>query len=441
MAKEKITSENIELRSESVQEILGRPPKWIIRWGISIIFIVVAGLVIGSYFFKYPDVINATITVTTENLPAGVMAKTTGRIDTLFVQEKQEVKQGDLLALIENPANLADVMTVKNYELGITNYNKLPHSLSAFCFLPSANLNLGELQPAYRQFVKAQQDYQYFIKTDYHHKKIKVIEKQIQTQNLILQKSKIQLALSSQQLDAAYQVFTIDSNLYEKKVLSNAEYQHSKNMYLQQRQSYENAKLGIDNQNMSILQLEQNIFDMEQQRSEQLNNLEVALTGAYEQLQTQIKTWEQTYLFAAPISGVATFTKYWQRNQNINAGEVLVTVVPKEQAHITGKILLPPQGAGKVKVGQPVNVKFDNFPYMEFGMVRGQIKNISLVPVTVENNQKAYMLEVEFPEKLKTNYGKELTFSQEMTGSAEIITEDLRLLDKFLNPIKAVIKK
>jgi len=51
------------------------------------------------------------------------------------------------------------------------------------------------------------------------------------------------------------------------------------------------------------------------------------------------------------------------------------------------------------------------------------------------------MLEVDFPEKLLTNYGKELVFSQEMTGSAEIITEDLRLLDKFLNPIKAVIRK
>jgi len=78
---------------------------------------------------------------------------------------------------------------------------------------------------------------------------------------------------------------------------------------------------------------------------------------------------------------------------------------------------------------------------MEFGMVRVQIKNISLVPVSVENNQKAYMLKVVFPDKLKTNYGKALTFSQEMTGSTEIITDDLRLLDKFLNPIRAVIKK
>ncbi|MCL1849977.1 MAG: HlyD family secretion protein [Bacteroidetes bacterium] len=125
----------------------------------------------------------------------------------------------------------------------------------------------------------------------------------------------------------------------------------------------------------------------------------------------------------------------------MNAGEVLVTVVPTEETKIVGKILLPPQGAGKVKEGQFVNVKFDSYPHLEFGMVRVQIKNISLVPVAVENNQKAYMLEVEFPNALVTNYGKTLVLSQDMTGTAEIITEDLRLLDKFINPIRAVIKK
>ena len=59
----------------------------------------------------------------------------------------------------------------------------------------------------------------------------------------------------------------------------------------------------------------------------------------------------------------------------------------------------------------------------------------------IDNGAKTYILEVEFPEILTTNYGKTLTFSQEMTGTAEIITEDLRLIDKFINPIKAVIKK
>jgi len=339
-------------------------------------------------------------------------------------------------------------MGIKNYELRITNYDSslefASSCLRAFdssCPNTHYNLKLGDLQPAYQTFSKSYEDYQFFLKTDYHNKKIKVIKKQIHTQNLILQKSKNQLELAKKQLEAAYQIFIIDSNLYEKKVLSNAEYQHAKNTYLQHLQSYENAKLSIDQQNMSILQSEQTVFNLEQQRNEQLNQLEIAVTGAFEQLQTQLKTWEQKYLFVSPIDGIVTFTKYWQKNQNVNAGETLVTIVPNEQTKIIGKILLLPQGAGKVKEGQSVNVKFDNYPHMEFGMVRVIIKNISLVPVTVGENQKAYMLEVEFPASLVTNYGKELTFSQEMTGSAEIITEDLRLLDKFLNPIRSIIRK
>ena len=94
------------------------------------------------------------------------------------------------------------------------------------------------------------------------------------------------------------------------------------------------------------------------------------------------------------------------------------------------------QGAGKVKVGQKVNIKFVNYPYMEYGIVRGIIKTISLIPI--ESN---YTVEVEFPQGLKTNYNKTLVFTQEMQGSAEIITEDIRLIERFLNPLKAVWKK
>lgn len=427
--------DNIELRSEEVQEILGRPPKWIIRWGITVLFIIVIGLFVGSYFFKYPDILEATITVTTENLPAGVTSKSSGRIDTIFISEKEYVKQDDVLAMIENPAKLNDVLLLKNnlqfYNISENIYEKsMPLSLQ-----------LGEVQQSYLSFLKAHEDFQYFLSANYHRKKIKGIEKQIATQRAIMRKTQKQLELTSRQLSSARQLFAMDSSLFTKKMLSVSDFENARNAYLQHLQSYESALLSIDNQQMTILQSEQSIFDLEQDFVEQKNNLQLALSTAYDQLLTQIKTWEQTYLLTSPCDGIATFTKYWQRNQNINAGEVLVTIVPQEATQIIGKILLPPLGAGKVKEGQMVNVKFDNFPYMEFGMLRVPIRTISLVPVSMDDGQKVYMLEVVFPEKLITNYGKELTFSQEMQGTAEIITEDLRLLDKFLNPIKAVIKK
>jgi multidrug resistance efflux pump len=420
------TPNDIELRSEEVQEILGKPPKWLIRYGIMLIFIIIAGLFIGSYFFKYPDILQATITVTTENLPAGVTAKTSGRLDTVFVSEKQEVIAGEMLACIENPARLSDVMALRE-ALAV----EKAHS--------SASLSLGDLHPSYLSFQKALQDYLYFVEADYHNKKIAVIEKQMATSKAMLQKAYRQLSLNREQLKSAHKLFEIDSSLFQKKVLTQVEYENARAAYLQNRQSFESAQMGIDNQRMAILQAEQNIFDLRQQRVEQENTLRLALTTAKEQLQVQIKTWEQNYLLIAPCSGVATFTKYWQQNQNVSAGEVVVTVVPKEKTKIIGKILLPPQGAGKVKEGQTVNVKFDNFPYMEYGMIKVTISHISLVPIDLPDAKKAYVLEVVFPDKLCTTYGKELSFSQEMTGTAEIVTEDLRLLDKFINPIKAVM--
>ena len=95
---------------------------------------------------------------------------------------------------------------------------------------------------------------------------------------------------------------------------------------------------------------------------------------------------------------------------------------------------------GKVRVGQRVNVKLNDFPYNEYGMLRVKIKNISLVPV-VENNQSSYVLEVEFPDPLTTTYKKTISFRQQISGQAEIITDDTRLLEKLLNPIRAIFDK
>ncbi|MDR0728683.1 MAG: HlyD family secretion protein [Prevotellaceae bacterium] len=426
---------DVELRSEEVQEILGRPPRWIIRWGIAAIFIVIGGLFVGSYFFKYPEIISAPVVVTTENLPVNLVAKTTGRIDTLLVGEKQNVHKDQLLAVVENPASATDVFVLMNL---LDNFQPANDSLSKGNW--PANLQLGMVQNNYSSFLKACEDYRYFLQTDYHRRKIKVMEKQIIVQQNMLMQSREQLSIMREQLKIADKLFEVDSTLSAQRLIAPVEYEKARSTQLQSRRDYENAKTNIETQKMSILQLEQAVFDLEQQRTEQLAQLKVALINAYDQLQAQLKTWEQTCLLRSPIDGTVTFTKYWQNNQNIVSGETILTVVPADATHITGKIYLPPQGAGKVKTGQTVNIKFDNFPYMEYGMVKVTVKNIALVPI-LQNDVRHYVLEVDFPEQLITNYGKTLAFSQEMQGTAEIITEDLRLLDRFLNPIRALIKK
>ena len=56
--------------SEEAQQILGRIPSWIIRWGVTVIFAVFALILIGCCIIKYPERVTATVTITTGNSPA-----------------------------------------------------------------------------------------------------------------------------------------------------------------------------------------------------------------------------------------------------------------------------------------------------------------------------------------------------------------------------------
>lgn len=416
-------NDNINLRSDEVQEILGRPPHRIVRSGIMVILLVVVLLLLGCWFIKYPDVLKASISVSSENLPADVVARTSGRIDTLLVSEQQQVSQGDLLAMLENTASLDDVLLLKDF----------PDSNFG-----SEQLRLGELQDVYAAYHKAKADYDYFVMADYHHKKIASTRQQISVQRGLLKSNRRQLVLSEAQCNAARKLFQMDSLLYAQQAISMSDYQTAHNSFMSQVQALETARMSIDNQQLTILQLEQSIFDLEQQYNDTKQQLSLSLSMAFDQLVSQINNWEQTYLLKAPCNGKVTFTKYWQKNQNVSAGEVVLTVVPDSSSLIVGKIELPPQGAGKVCVGQCVNIKFDNYPYMEYGMVRDTIRNIALVPVETQEGSM-YVLEVSFPERLVSTYGKELPFSQSMTGTAEIITSDHRLIEQFLNPIKSIL--
>jgi len=87
---------------------------------------------------------------------------------------------------------------------------------------------------------------------------------------------------------------------------------------------------------------------------------------------------------------------------------------------------------GKIKIGQTANIKLENFPDNEFGTLKGEVKHISLLP----NKDGLYLIDVSLPEKLITSYNKEIPFKQEMRGMVEIITEDLRLIERFFYQFK-----
>ena len=432
MAKTKKHTNRLELHSEPVRDILGRPPGWLVRSGIGIITAAVVVILIGCRFIKYPEILQATITINAHNLPAQVKARSSGRIDTVFVKDGMIVGEGSPLALIESAADYHDVALLKNRLAAMKR-----DSVGRF----DQNLRLGSIQESYLGYAQAANDFRFFMEKDYTSVLIASKKEQAMVMERNLQNQQERLHISAEQLAIVHDRFRADSTLYAEKAIAKITYQESKKAYMQQQMAHQSLLGEADNLRLSILQTKQAITELEQSRSEQDHNHRTQLGMARDQIEVQITQWEKNFLLVSPTSGVVAITKYWQKNQNITAGETMMTVVPDGASSYFGKLSLSQRGAGKVKEGQKVNIKLDDYPYMEFGFIQVSLSGISLLPYNDAALGNVYVLEVQLPDSLVTQYGTHIPYRPEMTGTAEIITDDMSVLERLMNPIKAVVKR
>jgi HlyD family secretion protein len=429
---EKDTS--IELRSESVQEILGKMPSWIVRVGSGLVFLVVLVLVIGSWFFSYPEIIESKLVLTTENPPAELIARANGKIVELKVEDKQKVIRGELLAIIENPANFEDMFLLTE-ELKKAN-PLLADEKKIDLVSSNKSYRLGEVQAQFNRYLKACTDYNRFIELQYHKmKKASLVQKR-SNYRMYFNRQYKQRDILEQQLLIVGEEFNRDSLLFIRGVISKANYQKSEKNYLQQSYAFHGSRSTLSSTQIQINEVDQSIIDLDLDEENKRKELLDQILHAYDNLTVQIDIWEQNYLLKSPIAGTVSFNRFWSANQNVKQGDRVFTVLPSDSTRIIARVELGMTRSGKVKLGQRVNIKLNNYPYMEFGMLEGRIRSISEVP-----DGDNYSLDVELSNGLITNYGIELKFAQEIEGVAEIITEDQRLLQRIFNPLKALLKE
>ncbi|HEY0740631.1 MAG TPA: HlyD family secretion protein [Chryseosolibacter sp.] len=160
--------------------------------------------------------------------------------------------------------------------------------------------------------------------------------------------------------------------------------------------------------------------------------LEQNFENAKRELLARISKWKETYLFVAPINGTVGYLDFFETNTYIEQGKPLFAVIP-----VTNKVIaqakIPITGSGKIKKGQEVNIRLENYPFEQFGMLTGKIVHISEFPV-----EKNYLAEIALPSDLVTTYHKRLPFKQQLQGETEIITEELRLLERLLYQFNAL---
>lgn len=423
-----------ETRSEEVQDLLGRVPSWITRNGILLVIFILIVLIAGSWFFKYPDIITATVVVTSDNPPVHLLARVDGKLTSVRIRDKEKVEQGELLAMLESSLNYDDLTDLKEQLILLAPFvNEFkPNQVISF----QRNYLLGDIQPQFADFSRKYRDYLQFIDRNYYPGKIKSQQKQLTLSKSGYKSQLTKKKVLEEELQIIRKKYQRDSVLNKKGVMASEELERSKRELLQKQLQYAEVLSALSSTALSMEQAGQMVAEAKNLSGLQVTALQLAFKEAYEVLLGAIDVWELNYLIKSPVSGEVNFSEFWSSNQNVSKGETVFTVVPEGTNVLTGKVQLKMSGAGKVKVGQKVNLKFANYPYLEYGLIKGEVSRISGVPTN-----DYYALEVDLPDRLISTYGKKFEFQQELQGTAEIITEDQRLLNRILNPVRAIFSE
>ena len=418
------------IRSEEVQDILTKTPNWMLIWGNAIILALLALFFIFSWFIKYPDVITTEATVTSQQPPQKEYAQISGRIDTLLVKDKETVGAGEILAMIENTAKLKDVLFLKSILDTITLNNKNLY----FPVDQLPVLQLGSISSAYTIFETDYIEYALNKNLNPSSNRINVSYLSEQELQLRLENLNTQKEIDLKKFELSKNEFKRNQDLYNKGVISLNEFERKKLEFLEKEKSIKNIDITVSQIKQSLNEAYRNTKDSKITQEMENTRLFKNVVQSHTKLQEAIKSWELKYLLKSNISGTVSFINFWNTNQHITSGDLVFTIIPNTNTEFIAKIKAPIQNSGKIKNGQKVNIKLLNFPETEFGMLPARIVSMSAVP----NEEGFYMINAALNSNLVTSYEIEIPFKQEMQGTAEIITEDLRLLERFFYQLKGI---
>lgn len=418
----------LQERSDYARDVLGRVPGWLLRWGSSLIVVVVALLFTGAWVIKYPDVIPAPITLTTESPPLRVVARSSGELNIMIddAEHPVQVNAGEVVAIIDHPAEWARLASVRNWlDKFYTSHDKKQFGAQHLQAMRQDFSQFGEMQPVLNRFLQQYETYFYTLQSRAGERRMTALLEEQKKRQKLLEQQRVQLKTLKQSLTLAQASLSRLEHLAEKKLVSPSQLDEQQTLYLQVVNQEEQQRALIAETEVSNAQLEKEYLNVQINQEERVEAERVALMGFYSEVISEIQRWEDRYVLRAPISGQVSWSEYWSSHQHVRAGDDVFTVVPGDAQSIVGRLALPMLNSGKAGVGQAVYIKLHGYPYREYGILSGTIAHIASAP-----KGQHYDIWVELPKGLTTSFGKPLPFIQEMQGQAEIVTEDLRLLQR-----------
>ncbi|MGJ5632420.1 HlyD family efflux transporter periplasmic adaptor subunit [Nostoc sp. CALU 1950] len=184
---------------------------------------------------------------------------------------------------------------------------------------------------------------------------------------------------------------------------------------------------------LAVLRNQEQLKDLQTQ----ISNLqsEIAQTGSQV---TSLQLQMQQRVVRSPIDGTIFELPIEKPGSVVEPGQMIAQIAPNNTPLIL-KAQMPSQQSGFLKVGMPVKIKFDAYPFQDYGVVQGRVSWISpnsKVQTTNQGNIETYELEISLDQPYIQNANRRIPLTAGQTATAEVIIRQRRVMDFILDPFK-----
>jgi HlyD family secretion protein len=396
-------------------EIIGKPPNSITRYGISFIFAFIFILMFFAWKIDYSDAITARIEINSKTPTINVASENSGIISQVFIPSDTQIQAGIDVLLMRSDSDLQAMQQLKHY-LSMDDLTNRDVKIVIKGSLGALRGDYQLLANNLYQFHKVKQTLSFKLKIE-----------QLQNDNISLAQ---QLSDLKNQGKLYLQKNSINQQKYNRSLELSNKNIISKNDLGQSQSGLIDVQISSGQVELEISRIEANIYNNNKQiQLYSLENHELQaellqkIISQQQVLLDKISSWEQKYIIKAPITGHVSIPNNIFMYQNIVANQQLFSIIPHSNSLI-GKVKIPENGAGKIAIGQAVDIKLDSYPFQEFGKINGTIINKSQ-----SIHDSSLFIEIAISafdsstNKLTSSYSKNITYIPNMQGQVEIITK------------------
>jgi len=413
----------INQRSEIALEIINLKPNFFEKWGLQLfasIFLILLAL---SYFVKYPDTIEGAAYLSAQNAPKSLIANQSGRLLSILGAENQELKKGDPVGFVESPkkGDHREILRLLTEITKAINRVEQDNGQAYLQLLSKPFMQLGELQDSYQKLLFNIALFREYKGGGYFSQKKLKLQHDIYSLEKIDSNTRVERDIVLQSAALAQETFEMNEKLYKDKIISLEEYRQQKSKLL-------NNRMNIPSINSSLITTRTQKADkFEEIKSIDFSNQQQKdiIFQSLFLLKTEAEQWLNNYCISAPIDGSLNLESRSQKDEFIRAGESIGFLIPKN-ATLYSQITLNQLNFGKIDTSMEVQLRFDAYPYQEYGSVIGRLVRISKIA-----NQNGFVGSVELKNGLQTNQHITLNYREGLQARAIVITRKMSLMKRF----------